>query len=123
MVECEIHGLSFIAPCCEHLQDAVLETRERLRAFVVIDGLGDPNYLCAACHARAKAWLDSYASGAASPEPPFSETGVCGQCMRDWYLETGQGDRSDAVVAARAERADIEVRRTATLAAAAAKSR
>lgn len=113
MVECEIHGLSFGSECCQHVQDAVLETRERVTAFVVIDGLGDPNYVCAACFALAKAWLDSYASGSAAPEPAFSETGVCGKCMREWYEETGQGDCSEAVIAARATRADIEAQHSA----------
>lgn len=118
MVGCDIHrGYVFTAPCCHHIQDAVLETRERLPAFVVIDGMGDPNYVCTECYERAKAWLEEYAAGSATPEPEFSDTGTCGKCMRDWYLETGLGDRSAAVKAARAERADIEARRCAARAA------
>lgn len=114
MVECGIHGLSFGAECCRHIQEAVLETRAREPVFVVIDGLGDPNYLCAACYARATAWLDGYATGSVSAEPEFCDTGTCAECLREWYVETGQGDRSLAVTAARAARRAIEARRAAS---------
>lgn len=106
MFECDRHGLSFIGRCCEHVAAAVDENRP-LATKVFMDRLTDVHHLCPECIVPVEMWLSEYLRGA-SPmlEPYYSMNGMCGNCMREWYVATGLGDLGIAVQRAR------EVRRT-----------
>lgn len=115
MIECDRHGLSFAASCCEHVRTAV-EASAPLGAKVYIDHFTDPHHLCADCASIVEAWIAVYRAGASSPEEPYySESGVCVECMREWYLTTGLGDLSSAVREARKRRAELEIEHGAAL--------
>lgn len=108
MIECDRHGLSFAASCCEHVRTAVDGTAA-LSATVYIDHFTDPHHLCADCAAKIDPWIAVYRTGASTPEEPyFSESCVCGEHMREWYRTTGLGALSQAVAEARKRRAEIE---------------
>ena len=115
MIECDRHGLSFAASCCEHVRSAV-DASAPLGTRVYIDHFTDPHHLCPDCAVIVEAWIAVYRKGAISPEEPyFSESGVCGEHMREWYRTTGLGDLSPAVAEARKRRAELEAEHDAAL--------
>jgi hypothetical protein len=115
MIECDRHGLSFMAQCCAQVEAAV-DAAAPLGAKVYIDHFTDPHHLCADCASIVDAWIAAYRIGARSPEEPyFSESAVCVECMREWYRTTGLGDLSLAVAEARKRRAELETEHDAAL--------
>ena len=113
MIECERHGLSFAANCCDHVRTAV-DASAALGAKVYIDHFTDPHHLCAECASKVEAWMAGYRAGErTADEPYFSESCVCGEHMREWYRTTGLGDLSQAVTEARKHRAELEAQHDA----------
>ncbi len=108
MVECDRHGLSFISRCCDHVSAAIDEALP-LAARAFMDTLTDVHHLCPRCAEPVEAWLSAHRRGASpTPEPDYSTSGSCAECLREWYRTTGLGNLSLAVQRAREDRRKIE---------------
>ena len=108
MVECDRHGFSFGSRCCGHVAAAIDEALP-LAAKAFMDTMTDVHHLCPRCVEPVEAWLSAYRQRAApTPEPDYSMSGRCVECLREWYRATGLGDLSTAVRRAREDRLKIE---------------
>lgn len=94
MTKCQIHGLTFIQPCCEHIGNAI-EARRYEHANVLVDTFGAPIVLCDACLLKAaentigaQQWITIELDIGAEIWP------YCSACLKEWYESTGQGDLS-----------------------------
>ena len=86
MIDCKIHGLSAIMPCCAHMGE---DRKPSLtRAFIALNEHYEPRLLCLDCHNRVLSQVD---------ESTTDQIPRCGDCLDEWYRETGQGELSLAL--------------------------
>lgn len=97
MIQCLIHDLTYIQPCCEHIGHAI-EAMRYERTNVLIDTIGSPIALCDPClqkairkTAAAKEWFSVELSIGVEIFP------YCNICLKNWYAATGQGDFSTTI--------------------------
>jgi hypothetical protein len=92
MMRCDVHGLTYLSPCCEHVADAVDAGRFE-RAHVELNGWAEPTVVCDGCVEETRA--QDEAAGAADLRGWFFEltspSVCCGEHLAAWYAATGQG--------------------------------
>jgi hypothetical protein len=105
MVQCPIHNLTFIQPCCEHIGHAI-DAKRYEHANPLVDTFGAPIVLCDPCFHKAVRQTENEMEWFTF----HLELGVeiwpyCSDCLKEWYSSTGQGDLSDAIAEIKAKSA------------------
>ena len=100
MVNCDKHGLCFIGHCCVHIAHSI-DVRQQLVAKVVIDGWNNPVVVCSSCLRFAEStiakWRHANSNERYDVLEPSHATARCGDCISDWFAETGQGRLEDII--------------------------